>query len=129
MGRQPLGHALAMRPLVIMSALAAALVPAAAPSTPAAVPPGHVYFWPEPDQMGPGGAWDYAPPGYKEADPRVKRHAYSFDSHAPVTVYAISYRPDGCLYRAIRPDDYANSWEWAQRFDGVSDTTMGCQPG
>ncbi|MYT07323.1 MULTISPECIES: hypothetical protein [Streptomyces] len=28
----------------------------------AAVPPGHVYFWAEPGQVGPGGAWDYAPP-------------------------------------------------------------------
>ncbi|MEU4930056.1 peptidase inhibitor family I36 protein [Streptomyces yokosukanensis] len=73
-----------MRSLLIMSAPAAALAPAAAPSpqTAAAVPPGHVCFWPEPDQMGAGGAWDYA-----------------------------------------------NSWEWAQKFDGVSDTTMGCQPG
>ncbi|MER5549739.1 hypothetical protein ABT072_46955 [Streptomyces sp. NPDC002589] len=134
MGSPPLGHALPMRSLLLMSALATALVPAAAPSSPsaytvAAVPPGHVYFWPEQHQMGAGGAWDYAPPGYTEADPRVKRHAYSFDSHAPVAVYAISYQPDGCLYREIHPDDYANSWEWAEKFDGVSDTTMGCRPG
>ncbi|MGW5608053.1 hypothetical protein ACWEWI_18505 [Streptomyces sp. NPDC003753] len=119
-----------MRHLVIASALLAALGPAAAPATHAvAVPPGHVYFWPDPNQMGPGGAWDYAPPGYREADPRVKRHAYSFDSHASVTVYAISYQPDGCLYRAIYPDDYSNNWEWATKFDGISDSTMGCQPG
>ncbi|WP_189956449.1 hypothetical protein [Streptomyces alanosinicus] len=121
-----------MRSLLIRSALAAALAPAAAPAThtAAAVPAGHVYVWPEPNQMGSGGAWDYVPPGYREADPRVKRHAYSFDSHASVTVYAISYQPGGnCLYRAIYPDDYSDSWEWAQRFDGVSDTAMGCERG
>ncbi|UXY21062.1 hypothetical protein N8I84_21995 [Streptomyces cynarae] len=119
-----------MRHLVIASALLAALGPAAAPAAHAvAVPPGHVYFWPDPNQMGPGGAWGYAPPGYREADPRVKRHAYSFDSRASVTVYAISYQPGGCLYRAIYPDDYSNNWEWATKFDGVSDSTMGCRPG
>ncbi|MDT0464979.1 hypothetical protein [Streptomyces gibsoniae] len=126
-----------MRSLVLVSALVAALTSAAAPSTPApapsaraaAVPPGHVYFWPAPNQTGPSGAWDYAPPGYREADPRVRRHAYSFDSHASVTVYAISYGSDGCLYRAIRPGDHSENWEWAQKFDGVGDTTMGCEPG
>jgi hypothetical protein len=120
-----------MRHLALASALLAGLAPVAAPPAyaAAAVPPGHVYFWPDPNQMGPGGAWDYAPPGYREADSRVKRHAYSFDSHAPVTVYAISYQPDSCLYRAIYPDDYSNNWEWATKFDGVSDTTMGCRPG
>ncbi|MDX3210909.1 hypothetical protein PV421_32570, partial [Streptomyces scabiei] len=75
-----------MRQLAVLSAAFAVLLPAAspalpatAPAAPAAVPPGHVYFWPERGQMGPGGAWDYAPPGYREADARVKRHAYSFD--------------------------------------------------
>jgi hypothetical protein len=92
------------------------------------VPAGHVYFWPRPGQM--GAAWDYSPPGYKEADPRVKRSAGSYDSHASVTVYAISYQPGGqCLYRAIYPDDYSDNWEWAGKFDGVSDTTMGCAAG
>ncbi|MEU9477947.1 hypothetical protein [Streptomyces sp. NPDC048191] len=61
--------------------------------------------------------------------PRVKGRAYSFDSHAAVTVYAISHQPGGCLYRAIRTDDYANSWERDREFDGVSDTTMGRRPG
>ncbi|MCL3998983.1 hypothetical protein [Streptomyces lavenduligriseus] len=60
----------------------------------------------------------------------MKRSAYSFDSHASVTVYAINFqRGDSCLYRAIRPDDYSDNWEWATKFEGVSDTTMGCQPG
>ncbi|MFI1766610.1 hypothetical protein ACH41H_31780 [Streptomyces sp. NPDC020800] len=133
MGTQPPGQAVPMRSFVIMSALVAALAPTAAPSAhaTAAAPPGHVYFWSEPGQMGAGGAWDYSPGGYKEADPHVKRHAYSFDSHAAVTVYAISYqRGGGCLYRAIRPDDYDNNWTaWATKFDGVSDSTMGCEPG
>jgi hypothetical protein len=96
-----------MRHLVIASALLAALGPAATPAAHAVA----------------------APPGSREADPRVKRHAYSFDSHASVTVYAISYQPGDCLYRAIHPDDYSNNWEWATKFDGVSDSTMGCQPG
>ncbi|MFC8520385.1 hypothetical protein [Streptomyces sp. NPDC057257] len=118
-----------MRQLLVVAAAFAALVPTAAPA--AAVPPGQVYFWPEPGQMGAGGAWAYSPPGYREADPRVKRHAYSFDSHAAVSVYAISYQSGGsCLYREIRPDDYDNDWTaWATKFDGVSDTTMGCEQG
>lgn len=133
----PLGGAARMRQLITVSAafatvLAAALVPAAQAAPDAdAVPPGQVYFWPEPNQMGSGGAWAYTPPGYSEADPRVKRHAYSFDSHASVSVYAISYQPGGsCLYREIRPDDYDNNWTaWATKFDGVSDSTMGCEQG
>ncbi|MDX3587483.1 hypothetical protein OG920_25040 [Streptomyces europaeiscabiei] len=127
-----------MRQLAILSAAFAVLlptaspaVPATAPATPAAVPPGHVYFWPERGQMGPGGAWDYAPGGYREADARVKRHAYSFDSHAPISVFAIHYKSGGgCLYREIRPDDYDDDWsDWATKFDGVSDTRMGCEAG
>ncbi|MCI3272028.1 hypothetical protein [Streptomyces cylindrosporus] len=122
-----------MRQLLVAAAVFAALVPTAAPAAarPAAVPPGQVYFWPEPGQMGAGGAWAYTPPGYREADSRVKRHAYSFDSHAAVSVYAISYQGGGsCLYREIRPDDYDNDWTaWATKFDGVSDTTMGCEQG
>lgn len=122
-----------MRSLVIMSALATAIAPAAAPSAHAlaAVPPGHVYFWAEPNHMGAGGAWDYSPPGYKEADARVKRHAYSIDSAAAVTVYAVSHQDGGqCLYRAIHPDDHDDNWTaWATKIDGVSDTTMGCEPG
>ncbi|MGW1866268.1 hypothetical protein ACWCPS_11990 [Streptomyces mauvecolor] len=133
---------LALKSTLFAAALAAALVPAAqavpvgraAPAAaPAvhAVPPGQVYFWPGPGQMGDGGAWAYKPPGYREADPRIKRHAYSFDSHASVTVYAISHQGGGgCLYRAILPDDYDNNWTaWATKFDGVSDNTMGCEPG
>lgn len=120
---------LARRLLVPPAALAA--LAAATPAVPAAVPPGYVYFWPERGQLGPGGAWAYAPPGYREADPRVKRHAYSFDSHAPRSVYAIHYRPGGaCLYREIRPGDHDDDWsEWATKFDGVSDSTMGCEAG
>ncbi|MEV8524717.1 hypothetical protein AB0451_11305 [Streptomyces sp. NPDC052000] len=133
---------------VFMTALAAAPAPTAhamptarttAPAAPAvhavhsvhAVPPGQVYFWSGPDQMGAGGAWAYKPPGYREADPRIKRRAYSFDSHAGVTVYAISHQGGGdCLYRAILPDDYDNNWTaWATKFDGVSDNKMGCEPG
>ncbi|MFD9793406.1 hypothetical protein ACFWXK_20940 [Streptomyces sp. NPDC059070] len=126
-----------MRPLAVAIAAITALLPAAA-LTPAAssaptrhaVPLGHVYFWSGPNQMGAGGAWDYAPPGYKEAEQRVKRQARSFDSHVTKTVYAISYQNAGrCLYRAIYPDDYSNNWEWAGKFDGVSDTTMGCDQG
>ncbi|MEV4439968.1 hypothetical protein AB0K09_13240 [Streptomyces sp. NPDC049577] len=129
-----------MRQLTVVTAalaavLAASLAVPAAATAPArhgrAVPPGQVYFWPGPNQMGSGGAWAYTPPGYREADARLKRHAYSFDSHARVTVYAISHQGGGvCLYRAIRPDDYDNNWTaWATKFDGVSDTTMGCEPG
>ncbi|MFJ9245494.1 hypothetical protein [Streptomyces sp. NPDC101776] len=127
-----------MRQLAIAAAAFAAILPAAAPvsapahaSAPAAVPPGQVYFWPEAGQMGAGGAWAYSPPGYREADTRVKRHAYSFDSHASVSVYAISYQGGGgCLYREIRPDDYSDNWaEWGGKFDGVSDTRMGCEAG
>jgi hypothetical protein len=120
-------------PAAALAALLASAAPAvpAAPTAPAAVPPGHVYFWAERGQMGPGGAWDYAPPGYREAEPRVKRHAYSFDSHAQVSVYAIHFRAGGgCLYREIRPDDYDDDWsDWATKFDGVSDTKMGCEAG
>jgi hypothetical protein len=124
-----------MRQLLTASAAfaasAALLLPAQAAPVARAVPPGQVYFWPEPNQMGSGGAWPYSPPGYREADARVKRHAHSFDSHARVSVYAISEQPGGaCLYREIRPDDYDNNWTaWATKFDGVSDTTMGCEPG
>ncbi|MGN5376668.1 hypothetical protein BIV25_36600 [Streptomyces sp. MUSC 14] len=125
-----------MRQLAVAAALFAALLPGTASARPVAadsasigaVPTGHVYFWPEPGQM--GGAWDYAPPGFKAAEPPVKRSAGSFDSHASVTVYAISDQPGGrCLYRAIYPDDYSDNWDWAGKFDGVSDTTMGCQAG
>ncbi|MBK3578234.1 hypothetical protein JHN63_31410 [Streptomyces sp. MBT65] len=36
----------------------------------------------------------------------------------------------GCLYREIRPDDHSDNWaEWGGRFDGVSDTRMGCEAG
>ncbi|MFC8430741.1 hypothetical protein [Streptomyces sp. NPDC057253] len=121
-----------MRSVLVSSVLLAALAPLAAPPAhaAAAVPPGHVYFWAEPGQMGAGGAWDYLPPGYKEAEPRVKRHAYSFDSRASGTVYAIGFQSGGaCLYRAIHPDDYSDNWSWATKFDGVSDTTMGCEAG
>ncbi|MFD4877791.1 hypothetical protein ACFWOB_31100 [Streptomyces sp. NPDC058420] len=63
-----------MRQLAPAAAVFAALLPAAAPvSAQAAVPPGQVYFWPESGQM--GGAWAYSPPGYREAEPRLKRHA------------------------------------------------------
>ncbi|MEU9112221.1 hypothetical protein AB0D04_10585 [Streptomyces sp. NPDC048483] len=121
-----------MRQLATAAAVFATVLAAglAAPAA-QAVPPGQVHFWPEPHQMGSGGAWAYSPPGYREADPRVQRHAYSFDSHAPVSVYAISYQPGGrCLYREIRPDDYDNNWTaWGTKFDGVSDTKMGCEPG
>ncbi|MFI6056205.1 hypothetical protein ACIBCO_39845 [Streptomyces violascens] len=126
-----------MRPLAAaVTAFAAVLpvpvlLPAAAPApTSSAVPSGHVYFWSGPNQMGAGGAWDYQPPGYREAAPRVKRQAHSFDSHASVTVYAISYQGGGgCLYRAIYPGDYSDNWEWAGKFDGVSNTDMGCDRG
>ncbi|MFI1200710.1 hypothetical protein K2224_39010 (plasmid) [Streptomyces sp. BHT-5-2] len=125
-----------MRQLAVAAALFGALLPTTASAHPAvarsariaAVPTGHVYFWPKSGQM--GGAWDYSPPGYKEATPPVKRSAVSFDSHASVTVYAISYENGGgCLYRAIHPDDYSENWEWAGKFDGVSNTTMGCEAG
>ncbi|MCC3771596.1 hypothetical protein [Streptomyces sp. UNOC14_S4] len=119
-------------PAALAAFVAAALTPPVAQASPAAraVPPGQVYFWPEQGQMGPGGAWAYTPPGYREADARVKRHAFSFDSHARVSVYSISHRSGGCLYREIRPDDYDNNWTaWATKFDGVSDTTMGCERG
>ncbi|MFD7166076.1 hypothetical protein [Streptomyces violascens] len=129
----------AFKSALLAAAIAASLVPAAqavpAPLAKApashAVPPGQVYFWAGPNQMGDGGAWAYKPPGYREADPRIKRHAYSFDSHAGVTVYAISHQGGGgCLYRAILPDDYDNNWTaWATKFDGVSDNKMGCEPG
>ncbi|WP_406507828.1 hypothetical protein [Streptomyces sp. NBC_00212] len=133
---------LALESALFASILAAALVPAAqavpvghattahAPEA-HAVPAGQVYFWAGPDQMGNGGAWAYKPPGYREADPRIKRRAYSFDSHASVTVYAISHQGGGgCLYRAILPGDYDNDWTaWATKFDGVSDNKMGCEPG
>ncbi|MGW0711020.1 hypothetical protein ACWD4G_34550 [Streptomyces sp. NPDC002643] len=120
-----------MRRLAVLPAVFAVLLATAPPAVPAAVPPGYVYFWREPNQMGAGGAWDYAPPGYKEAADRVKRHAYSFDSHARASVFAISHPPGGgCLYREIRPDDYDNNWTaWATKIDGVSDTRMGCEPG
>lgn len=117
-----------MRTLVLMSALVIAATPSAAPSapTPADVPAGHVYFWPDPNQT--GTAFDYAPPGYKEADAHVMRHAYSFASKATATVYAISRPSSGpCLYRPILPEEYSTNWvDWATKFDGVSDTTMGC---
>ena len=49
-----------MRPALITSVLLAALAPLTAPPAHAAVvPPGHVYFWAEPGQMGPGGACLY----------------------------------------------------------------------
>ncbi|OIV36357.1 hypothetical protein BIV57_16660 [Mangrovactinospora gilvigrisea] len=122
------------RPAVLAAAFAAALSAAftAATATSAhAVPAGHVYFWYGTNQMGGQGAWDYVPGGYKEAPDWLKRHVYSFDSHASVTVYAISYQSGGdCLYREIRPDDYDNNWTaWAGKFDGVSDSTMGCEQG
>ncbi|MCM2412730.1 MULTISPECIES: hypothetical protein [unclassified Streptomyces] len=121
------------RRITLAAVFAASLAAPALLTTPGAeaVPPGQVYFWPDANQMGAGGAWAYTPPGYREADPRVKRHAFSFDSHAPGSVFAISFQPGGgCLFREIRPDDYDNNWTaWATKFDGVSDTAMGCEPG
>ncbi|MFD9633814.1 hypothetical protein [Streptomyces violascens] len=63
---------LALKSALFAAAFAAALVPAAqavpvSHATPVAapavhaVPPGQVYFWPGPDQMGDGGAWAYEP--------------------------------------------------------------------
>ncbi|WP_338703134.1 hypothetical protein V2W30_37915 [Streptomyces sp. Q6] len=111
--------------LTLLSA-AAALVPAAAGAQ-AAAGPGQVCFWTEVGQH--GQAWCYGPPGYAEAENGTQRHAYSFDSRVGDTVYAISYTTSGCLYREIRRDDYSENWEWAQKLDGVSDNTMGCERG
>ncbi|RLV04380.1 hypothetical protein CTZ27_10435 [Streptomyces griseocarneus] len=119
-------------PAALAAFVAAALTPPAAQASPAspAVPRGQVYFWPGPGQTGAGGAWAYTPPGYREADARIKRRAYSFESNATVSVYAIYDTRNGCLYREIRPGDYDNNWTaWAAKFDGVSNTTQGCERG
>ncbi|KAI8073214.1 hypothetical protein BC940DRAFT_290813 [Gongronella butleri] len=75
-----------------------------------------------------GQTWQYRPPGFKEAPPQLKDHAYSFESRLTAPAYAIKYdATGGCFYRTIFPDDYSNDWEdWATKFDGVSDSTMGC---
>ncbi|MFI6874132.1 hypothetical protein ACIBL6_11890 [Streptomyces sp. NPDC050400] len=112
--------------LLTLAAAAAALVPGATGAQ-AASGPGQVCFWTEPGMH--GQAWCYAPPGYAEAENGTQRHAYSFESRAGQSVYAISYTVSNCLYREIRPGDYSDNWEWAQKLDGVADNTMGCEPG
>lgn len=121
-----------------VTAAFAALLTAAAPtatagthtaSERAVAAPGQVCFWSEPGMM--GQAWCYGPPGYAEAENGTQRHAYAFESRVNTSVYAISYGPGaGCVYREIRTDDYDENWTaWAKKLDGVSDTTMGCEPG
>ncbi|MFI5661231.1 hypothetical protein [Streptomyces sp. NPDC051684] len=112
--------------LPLLGGATTALAPTAA-AAPAAVPPGQVCFWTEVGMH--GQAWCYGPPGYADAENGTARHAVSFDSRVAGTVYAISYTATGCLYREIRRDDYSENWEWAGKLDGVSDTTMGCEPG
>ncbi|MER6421062.1 hypothetical protein [Streptomyces sp. NPDC001137] len=121
------------RVLTTVTALAAVTGAAfSAPGAEAAAPrqpgPGQVSFWSDPNEQ--GTKWTYTAPGYQEASPYVKRHAYSFSSNTSVSVFAISHRADGtCLYREIRPDDVENNWtSWATKFDGVSDSNMGCSP-
>ncbi|MFE6161031.1 hypothetical protein ACFQ7F_19195 [Streptomyces sp. NPDC056486] len=121
-----------------VTAALAALLTAVAPSATAephatqpraATPPGQVCFWTEPGMM--GQAWCYGPPGYAEAENGTQRHAYSFESRANGTVYAISFGSgSSCLYREVRKDDYDENWTaWGTKLDGVSDTTMGCEQG
>lgn len=96
-----------------------------------AVPPGQVYFWPDANQMGQGGAWACSPPGHRELGLRVKRHAYSFGSRAPGSVFAIGFQPGGgYLFREIRPDDYDNNWTaWAMKIDGCGRRRHGLRAG
>ncbi|MER6999410.1 hypothetical protein [Streptomyces sp. NPDC000410] len=93
--------------------------------------PGHVCFWPEPEEMGPGGGWCYNGTGYSEAAPHVKRHAKSFSNQSQDTFYAIHFpREGGCLYRTIYGGDYAPHWEWWEKLDGVQRTRPSdCSPG
>ncbi|MFE0131437.1 hypothetical protein ACFWY6_07620 [Streptomyces sp. NPDC059037] len=99
------------------------------PTSRAAAAPGQVCFWTKPGMMGQG--WCYGPPGYAEAENGTQRNAYSFESRANSSVYAISYGPGaGCVYREIRKDDYDENWTaWATRLDGVSHEKLGCEPG
>ncbi|MYW70015.1 hypothetical protein GTY65_39075 [Streptomyces sp. SID8379] len=113
--------------LAVLTLAAGAAPAAAAPDSRAMSGPGQVCFWTEPGQH--GQAWCYAPPGYAEAENGTQRHAASFESRAGQTVYAISYTVSNCLYREIRPDDYDENWVWANKLDGVSDNTMGCERG
>ncbi|CAL9676853.1 hypothetical protein [Streptomyces sp. enrichment culture] len=104
----------------------AAVLTFSAPTAQAA--PGKVCFWTGPDET--GTAWCYSPSGYAEAGPGVARNVHSFSSHVDRTVYAISYGSgSGCLYREIPAFDFSDNWQWGGKLDGVSDTTMGCQPG
>ncbi|MFD5327968.1 hypothetical protein [Streptomyces sp. NPDC127092] len=122
-----------MRRLLTAAAAVAAVAATALPAPAAQAHVSHrasgsVTFWSEPNQQ--GSAWTYTPPGYYETGSPVQRHAYSFESNADVSVYAISYQGNGsCLYRQIHPGDWDNNWtSWATKFDGVSDTTMDCEP-
>ncbi|GHG41295.1 hypothetical protein GCM10018980_16310 [Streptomyces capoamus] len=108
-------------------AAAAALLPSTTVTAQAARGPGQVCFWTDIGQH--GQAWCYGPPGYAEAENSTQRHAVSFVSSVNVSVYAISYTAVGCLYREIRPGDYSENWEWANKLDGVSDNPMGCDQG
>ncbi|MDR3084492.1 MAG: hypothetical protein LBV60_26855 [Streptomyces sp.] len=109
-------------------AAVAALLPAAGLASASAVAAGRVCFWTEIGQH--GQAWCYAPPGYADAEGTVvHRRAVSFSSSADRTLYAISYNASGCLYRTIYAGDYSENWEWAGKFDGISDNNMGCEQG
>ncbi|OAQ22591.1 hypothetical protein K457DRAFT_131169 [Linnemannia elongata AG-77] len=89
--------------------------------------PGEITFFEKPNQM--GSTWVYRPPGYNDAPSPLKHNAYSFETTADITVYAISIQTGGsCLYNEIRPNDYDNNWTWATKFDGVSDSKMDCEP-
>jgi hypothetical protein len=112
-----------------------AATPAAAtgPALPAvgAALPGHVCFWPEPNEMGPGGGWCYNGTGFAEAAPHVKRHAKSFSNQSQETFHALHFPGGGgCLYRTVYGGDYASYWAWWDKLDGVqSSRPTDCSPG
>lgn len=126
-----------LRAAALSTVVCAAATPAAA-TGPGRTPPaveaalsGHVCFWPEPDEMGPGGGRCYNGTGFAEAAPHVKRHAKSFSNQSQETFYALHFPAGGgCLYRMVHGGDCASYWEWWDKLDGVqSSRPTDCSPG
>ncbi|MEV0373506.1 hypothetical protein AB0I10_27445 [Streptomyces sp. NPDC050636] len=123
------------RSTLALSGVLATLALTAAPPLvpPAAALPGHVCFWPEPGETGPGGGWCYnpAPGGFAVPADHVLRHAKSFGSQVDKTVYALHFPSQGrCLQRTIRGGDYSENWEWWDKLDAVDTARHAdCEPG
>jgi hypothetical protein len=126
-------RAAALSTAVVCTAATPAAATGPAPALPAvgAALPGHVCFWPEPNEMGPGGGWCYNGTGFAEAAPHVKRHAKSFSNQSQETFYVLHFPGGGgCLYRTVHGGDHASYWECWDKLDGVqSSRPTDCSPG